>query len=147
MCRPPTMLADCPAASDSGPAVSYTRRYTYTRGSPSRFDRCTMAPGLGAGDPAAARVSRAHSTRNVNRLSSGVRRGEAVIPLPVVRGPTATVLPRSRSPGRFGCATTRYVDHPQAAMGSRHRPGTAPGPVGDRPPFAPPPAIQLRSRR
>jgi len=92
----------------------------------------------GARDPAAARVSRAHSARDVNRLSSGIRRGEALIPRPVVRGPTATVLPRSRSPvpspGRFGCATTRYVDRPQAAMGSRHRPGTAPGPVGDRPP-------------
>ena len=50
--------------------------------------------------------------------------------------------PRSRSPvpspSRFGCATARYVDHPQAAMGSRHRPGTAPSPVGDRPPLRAP---------
>jgi len=47
------------------------------------------------------------------------------------------VLPRSRSPvpspGRFGCATADYVDCAQAALGSRHRPGTAPGPANDRP--------------
>jgi len=63
--------------------------------------------------------------------------GEAVIPRPVVRGPMVVVLPRSRSPvlrpGRFGHATTDYVDRPQAALGSRHRLGTAPGPAGDRP--------------
>ena len=40
----------------------------------------------------------------------------------------------------------RYVDRPQVPMEFRHRPGTAPGPAGDTP-FAPPPAIQLRSRR
>jgi len=48
--------------------------------------------------------------------------------------PVAIPLP----PGRFGRAIASYVDRPQAAMGSRHRPGTAPGPAGDRPPpFAP----------
>jgi len=60
-----------------------------------------------------------------------------VIPRPVVRGPMAVVLPRSRSPvppGRFGRATANYVDRSQAALGSRHRPGTAPGPAGERPP-------------
>jgi len=76
--------------------------------------------------------------------------GEVMIPWPVVRGPMAAALPRSRShvpsPGRFGCATASYVDRPQAQMEFRHRPGTAPGPAGNRP-FAPPPAIQLRSRR
>ena len=60
-----------------------------------------------------------------------------MIPRPVVRGPMAGALPRSRSPvplsGRFGRATAGYVDRPQAAMGSLHRPGTAPGPTGDRP--------------
>ena len=85
-----------------------------------------------------------------SRLSSGVRRGEAVIPRPVVRGPMAAALPRSRShvpsPGRFGCTTAGYVDRPQAPMEFRHRPGTAPGPARDTP-FAPLPAIQLRSRR
>jgi len=45
----------------------------------------------------------------------------------------AVVLPRSRSPGRFGRATADYVDRPQAALGSHHRPGTAQGPAGDRP--------------
>ena len=60
---------------------------------------------------------------------------EAVIPRPVVWGLVAVVLPRSCSPvplpGRFGRATADYVDRLQAALGSRHRPGTAPGPAGD----------------
>jgi len=34
-------------------------------------------------------------------------------------------------PGRFGRATADYVDRLQAALGSRHRPGMAPGPAGD----------------
>ena len=34
----------------------------------------------------------------IPRASSGVRRGEAVIPRPVVRGPMAVALSRSRSP-------------------------------------------------
>ena len=80
---------------------------------------------------------------------NGVRRGEAVIPRPVVRGPMAVALPRSRSPvpspGRFGCASAGCVDCPQA-MGTRHRPGTAPGPAGDRlPPFAPSTATHART--
>ena len=55
-------------------------------------------------------------------------------------------LPQYPPPGRFGHATAGYVDSPKAAMGSRHQPGTAPRPAGDRPsPFSPPPAIQLRS--
>ena len=37
------------------------------------------------------------------------------------------------SPNRFERATAGYVDRPQAAMESRHRPGTAPGPADDRP--------------
>jgi len=84
----------------------------------------------GAGYPAAARGF----TRPSLPRPTG---GEAVIPRPVVRGPMVVVLPRSRSPvlppGRFGRATTDYVDRPQAAFGSRHRPGTAPGPADDRP--------------
>jgi len=75
--------------------------------------------------------------------SSGVRRGgEAVISRPVVRGLIAVVLPQSRSPiphGRFGHATADYVDRPQAALGSRHRPGmTQVRSVIAPPPFAPP---------
>jgi len=49
----------------------------------------------------------------------------------------AVALPRSRSPvpspGRFGHTTAGYVDRPQAPMELRHRPGTAPGPAGNRP--------------
>ena len=59
-----------------------------------------------------------------------------MIPRPVVRGadgrcasPVAIPL---YPPGRYGRATAGYVDRPQAATGSRHRPGTAPGPGGDR---------------
>jgi len=97
-------------------------------------------------------ISRAHTARDVDRLSGGVRRkGGGGDFRPVVRVPMAVALPRSRYPvsfpGRFGRATAGYVDPPQEAMGSRHRPETAPGPAGDCPsPFAPPPAIQLRSR-
>ena len=43
-------------------------------------------------------------------------------------------IPPYPPPGRFGCATAGYVDRPQAAMGSGHRPGTALGLAGDRPP-------------
>ena len=105
------------------------------------FDRCATAPET---RPLLA-VSRAHPSR-VQRRPTG---GEAVIPWPVVQEPMAVVLPQSRSsvaPHRFGRATADYVHRPQAALGSRHRPGTAPGPAGDTP-FAPPPAIQLRSCR
>ena len=44
-------------------------------------------------------VSCAHPARDVDRLSSDGRRWKAVIPRPpVVRGPMAVALPRSRSP-------------------------------------------------
>ena len=104
------------------------------------FDRCATARRWRPG-----RCSPFHAP--IPPASSGVRR-EAVIPRPVVRGPMAVVLPRSRSPvpppGSSGRATADYVDRPQAALGSRHRQGTALGPAGDCPsPFAPPPAIQL----
>jgi len=113
-----------------------------------RFDRCTTAPET---RPLPA-VSRAHPPGRrpiVQRCPTGG--GEAVIPRPVVRGPLAVALPRSRSlpyppPDRFGRTTAGYVDHPQAPMEFRHWPGTAPGPAGDTP-FATPPAIQLRSPR
>ena len=80
-------------------------------------------------------VSRAHPTRDVDRLSSGIRWGEAVIPRPGGRWPLRFL---SRAPpyppsGSFGRTTAGYVDRPQATMGSRHRLGTALGPVGDRP--------------
>jgi len=87
MCRQPAM----PTASDGGPVVSRTRHPVGDRVSPSRFDGCTTAPETRL-LPA---VSRAHPTRDIDRLSSDVRRGEAVIPRPVVLGPMAVALPWS----------------------------------------------------
>jgi len=43
------------------------------------------------------------------------------------------VLPRTL-PRPFLERHCRHADRPQAAMGSHHWPGTAPGPAGDRPP-------------
>jgi len=79
------------------------------------FDRCTTAPET---RPLPA-VSRAHpppaTSTDCPAVSDG---GEAVIPRPVVRGPMAAALPRSRShvssPGRFGRTTAGNVDRPQA---------------------------------
>jgi len=87
MCRQPAM----PTASYGGPVVSRTRHPVGDRVSPSRFDGCTTAPETRL-LPA---VSRAHPARDVDRLSSDVRRGEAVIPRPVVLGPMAVALPWS----------------------------------------------------
>ena len=110
------------------------------------FDRCATAPDT---RPLPA-VSRTHSPTTSTDCPVVSDGGQAVIFWPVVRGPMAAALPRSRShvpsPGRFGRTTAGYVDRPQAPMEFRHRPGTAPVPAGDTP-FAPPPAIQLRSRR
>ena len=140
MCRPPAMSADRPAASDGGPVVSHTRHLVVDH---VRQSSAFWQVRHGAGDSATARRFTRPSPRDVDRLCSGVRWGEAVIPRPVVRGPMAVALPRSRSPipfppGRFGCATAGYVDRLQAATGSHHRPETAPGPAGDRPPLRAP---------
>jgi len=67
--------------------------------------------------------------------SSGIRRGGGGGDSPA-RRPGAIVLPQSRSPvpyRPFWACTADYVDRPQAALRSRHRPGTAPGPAGDCP--------------
>jgi len=86
-------------------------------------------------DTAAAAVSRTHTARDVDRFSSGVRREGGDFPARR-QGPMAVALSQLRSPvpfpGRFGRSTAGYVDRPQAAMRSRHRPRTAPGPAGDR---------------
>ena len=58
------------------------------------FDRCATAPET---RPLPA-VSRTYPARDVDRLSSGVRRGGGGISRPVVRGPMAVVLPGSRCP-------------------------------------------------
>jgi len=110
------------------------------------FDRCATAPDTRP-LPAVSCTHPPATSTDCPAVSDG---GLVVISQPVVRGPMADALPRSRShvlsPGRFGRATAGYVDRPQAPMEFRHRPGTAPGPAGDTL-FAPPPAIQLRSRR
>ena len=71
--------------------------------------------------------------------SSGVRRGGGGSDSPAHRPgadsrcASPVTLPRTLPTGRVGCATAGYVDRLQAAMGSHHRPGTAPGPACDRP--------------
>ena len=97
------------------------------------------------------------SAHDVNRLSSGARQrgGGTVIPRPGVRDRSATARPQSRylcsHPYRAFCnvldAQPPAVDRLQAAMGSRHWPGTASGtgrrspplraPAGDPTPIAP----------
>jgi len=67
-------------------AIAYRRHVAHLL-----FDRCATAPETW---PLLA-VSRAHPSRDQRRPTGG---GEAVIPRPVVRGPMAVVLPRSRSP-------------------------------------------------
>jgi len=134
MCRQPAMSVNRPVVSDGGPEdFPYPAPDRQSR-CPITFPACvsTCAPrrrSPGRRPPFHMPIPPATST-DCTAASNG---GRAVIPWPVVWGLMAIALPRSRSPGRFGHATTRYVDHPQAAMGSRHRSGTAPGPVGDRP--------------
>jgi len=64
-----------------------------------------------------------------------------------VRCASPVMLPPYHPPGRFERATADYVDRPQAAMGSHHRPGTAPGPACDRAPAGDPtPITQVKVR-
>jgi len=121
------------------PIVSHTQHPVGDRVPPSRCTSTFRHVRHGAGDPAAAR----HFTRPSPPAAStdchcpAVCDGGGGDSSARRPGPMAVALPRSRSPvsspGRFGCATAGYVDRPQTAMGSRHRPGTAPGPAGDRP--------------
>jgi len=80
-------------------------------------------------------VLHAHPARNVDRLSCGVRQGEAVIPPPIVWGRWLLLFPGRTlpvlSPGRFGCASAGYVDRPQAAIPSSA--GNGAGPASDHP--------------
>jgi len=132
MCRPPAMSADRPAASDGGLVVSHTRYPVGDRGPQSRCTSAFWQVHHGAGDLAAARRFTRPSRPRRRSIVQRRPTGEAVIPWPVVRGPMVVALSRS-PPGRFGRTTASYVDCPQAAMGSRYRPGTAPGPASDRP--------------
>jgi len=87
-------------------------------------------PSHGAADPVSARRFTRPSSRNVDRLFSGDSAAHRL-------GADG----RCASPSRFamfGCATAGYVDRPQAEMGSRHRPGTAPEAGQRSPPFMPP---------
>ena len=89
------------------------------------LDRCATAPETRP----LLTVSGAHPSR-VQRHPTG---GGGDSP---ARRPGAVVLPQLRSPvpyRPFWACTADYVDRPQAAKGSRHQPGTAPGPDGDRP--------------
>jgi len=92
------------------------------------FDRCATAPET---RPLLA-ISRAHPSRVQRRPTGGG--GDSPTRRPGADGHCASpvTLPRN-PPVRFGRATADYVDRPQAALVSRHRPGTAPGPSGDRP--------------
>jgi len=120
------------------------------------FDRCATArPSLRKITTAVATapetrplpaVSRAHppaTSTDCPAVSDG-RGGEAVIPRPIVRGPIAIALPRSRSPrtlhpDRFEHATAGYVDRLQAGWGPiigrerrPYRPLIAPSPSRPR---------------
>jgi len=137
MCRPPSSGRVRRRACGLPYPASGWRSRPSTR---LLFDRCSTEPET---QPLPG-VSRAHPTRDVDRLFSGVCRGGGC------RWPLhfPCHAPPYPLPACFERATAGYVYCPQAAMGSRHRLGTAPGPASDRPsPFAPPPAIQLRSRR
>jgi len=77
-------------------------------------------------------VSRAHPSCVQRRPMEGGGDSPARRPGADGRCASPVTLPRIPS-GRFGRATADYVDRPQAVLGSHHRPGTAPGPAGDRP--------------
>jgi len=118
--------------------VSRTRRPVGNRVPPSRSQPAFRHVRHSTGDPATARHFTRPSTRDIDRLSSSIQRGCAAIPRPAVWGPighcaspVALLLSRFPVPssGRFVTfrrTTAGYVDRLQAAMGSRHRPGTAP---------------------
>jgi len=150
MCRSPTMSADNPAASDGVPVVSHTRHPVGIACPPPAvaFLACvsTRAPlrwRPGHCPQFHAPIQPATLT-DCPALSD--MRG-AMSPRPVVRGPMAIALPRSCSP--VPSPRPFWARHrPLCRSSSRHRPGTAPCPAGDRPsPFAPPLAIQFQSHR
>ena len=78
------------------PMISHTRHPVGNRVPPSHSQHVLRHVWYGARRRPA--VSCTHPAHDVDRLSSGVRRGEALIPRPVVRWPMATALPGSRSP-------------------------------------------------
>ena len=125
------MSADRPAASNGGPGVSRTRRPVSDRIPLLHFQSAFQQVRHCAGDPAAARHFMCPSARIIDRLSSGVQRGRAVIPRPVVvvPGPIGHCaslvlfpLPLPVVLWRFRHATASCVDR---SMGSPHQPETA----------------------
>jgi len=122
------------------------------------LSRCTSAfwqVRHGAGDPAAACRFTRPSPRDVDRLSSGVRR-EGVIPRLVVRGPIAVALPRSHSPRTLPSTVLStqlpaYVDRSQVGWGpviGRERRRVPPmiAPPPSRPAGDPTPITQVKVR-
>jgi len=90
---------------------------------------CFLQVRHGAGDPAAAR-------RFMRPSLPRPMGGRRWFPGPSSGGRWPLCFPGHAPPyppGSFGHATADYVDRSQAALGSRHLPGTAPGPAGDRP--------------
>jgi len=129
MCRPPVIIRPRPTAGLWSPipsirlAIASLRHATHLL-----FDRCATAPETRS----LLAISRAHPSRVQRRPTGGG--GDSPTRRPGADGRCASpvTLPRN-PPVLFGRATADYVDRPHAALGSRHRPGTAPGPSGDRP--------------
>ena len=92
---PTAIVRPCPTAGLWSPTPGIQSAIaSLRRAARLLFDRCASVPETRS-LPA---ISRAHPARDVDRLFSGVRWGEAVIPRPVVRGLMAVALSRSRSP-------------------------------------------------
>jgi len=138
------MSADRPATSKGGPVASQHHASSWQSRPPVAFPRVSIR---------ASRCRRPgccppfHVPRPPRRRLIDQWRPTGGLGQPVVRGPMAIALRRSRSPvpspGRFGRTTARCADRPQAAIWSRHRPEMAPGPAGDR--HIPPP-LRLSGR-
>ena len=129
------MSADRLATSDGGPVISHTRHLVGNHAPPSRSlhvstnasrrRRPSRCPPFHVPNPPA-------TTTDCPVASEG---GGGVIPWPVVRGPMAIAFPDRAPPAILGAPppAVSIVRRQQAAMGSCHRPGTAPSPAGDRP--------------
>jgi len=140
MCRPPTMLANCPAASDGG-LVDFLNPASGAGGKsrpPLHSQPVFRHVHHDAGDPAIARRFTRPSARDVDRLSSGVRWGGPVIPRPIVQGPISHCTSLVALPWPF--CDILGVPPPAMSIVRRWRwhPGIgqerSQGPAGDRPP-------------
>jgi len=125
MCQPPSSGRVRRRACGLPYPASCRRSRPLRRAARLLFDRCATAPETRL----LLAVSRAHPSRV---QLGGCGDSPAHCPGSDGRCASTVTLPRT-PPGRFGRATADYVDRPQAALGSRHRLGTTPGPAGDRP--------------